>query len=182
MRNNQSPATPSPVPPSRAPSGAPPLVRKGSPLGRFFRGLLRWVTAIAVVFGLGVLATWFVRVQPQSEQLAHLQTRVVALETQINGPQPQVEILQCLLDISKAQVALAQGNQDGMRQALSATDARLAKLEQELPPEQGQTLHDARSRLTMVLSEAGSSALAARNDLEVLSNDLASLRPADSRP
>jgi hypothetical protein len=105
-----------------------------------------------------------------------MQTKIVSLQKEISGPQPQVEILQSLVDVSKAQVALAQGGQDEARQALGGTDARLVKLEAELPPDQSKTLQDARSRLNMVLSELGSNGLAARNDLEVLASDLASLQ------
>jgi septal ring factor EnvC (AmiA/AmiB activator) len=174
MNSNQRAPTPAPTPPSRvATAGVPP---KTSAAGRFFRGLLRWVTAIALVFCLGVLAMWYVRVRPQTEQISQLQTQNSALQKRINGPQPQFEILECLLDVSKAQVALVQGGQDSARQALSGTDARLTKLEQELPPDQTHALQDARNRLALVLGEMGSNSLAARNDLEVLSYDLASLQ------
>ncbi len=176
MSSNQTPATPSAIPPSRPSPIGTPSKPKTSPLGRFFRGLLRWVTGIAAVFCLGILAMWLVRVRPQGEQISQMQAQIATLQKEINGPQPQVEILQSLVDVSKAQVALAQGGQDEARQALGGTDARLVKLEAELPPDQSKTLQDARSRLSLVLSELGSDNLAPRNDLEVLASLLASLQ------
>ncbi len=177
MSSSQTTATPSPLPPDRpGPSSAPPKP-KTSPTGRFFRGLLRWVTAIAFVFCLGVLAVWFLRVRPQSEQISQMQTKIFTLQKQVSGPQPQVEILQCLLDVSKAQVALTQqGGTADVQQALSGTDALLAQLQTELPPDQSQTLQAARTRLSMVLGEASSNSFAAGKDLEVLANLLASLQ------
>ncbi len=134
MSSNQTPETHRPIPPSRPSPSGTPSKPKTSPLGRFFRGLLRWVTGIAAVFCLGILAMWLVRVRPQSEQISQMQTQIATLQKEINGPQPQVEILQSLVDVSKAQVALVQGGQDEARQALGGTDARLAKLEVESAP------------------------------------------------
>jgi len=176
MSSNQTAATPSPIPPSRPSPGGTPLKPKTSPLGRFFRGLLGWLTGIAVVFCLGVLSMWYVRVRPQGEQISQMQAQIATLQKKINAPQPQVEILQILVEVSKAQAALAQDEQDNARQALSGTDAGLTKLEAELPPDQSKTLQDARNRLSMVLGEMGSNGLAARNDLEVLASLLASLQ------
>lgn len=182
MSNSPTAATPSPVPPNQAgPGGAPPKP-KASAAGRFFRGLLRWVTAIVLVFFLGFLATWYGKVRPQTVQIAQMQTRIFNLQKQLNGPQPQLEILQCLLDVSRAQVALAQGETGTVQQALSGTDARLAKLQAELPSDQYPTLQAARTRLGLVLGEASSNTMAARNDLEVLANLLSSLQVPTPSP
>jgi hypothetical protein len=125
---------------------------------------------------------WFLRVRPQSEQISQMQTKIFTFQKQLNGPQPQVEILQSLVDVSKAQVALAQGETAGVQQDLSGTDALLAQLQTELPSDQSQTLQAARTRLSMVLGEASSNGLAARNDLEVLANLLASLQVPTPAP
>ena len=127
MNNSQRPVTPSPAPSNRPGTGSGLTKPKTSASGQFFRALLRWITAIAFVFCLGVLAVWFVRVRPESEQISQMETKIFTLQKELNGPQPQVQILQSLLEVSQAQVALAQGDTAGVPQALSGTDSRLAQ-------------------------------------------------------
>jgi hypothetical protein len=65
-----------------------------SRLGRFFRKALRWVTGIVFVFGLGVVTTWFVRVQPRGDQINDLKSQLQASEITVTELESEYSILQ----------------------------------------------------------------------------------------
>jgi hypothetical protein len=168
-----------------------------SRFGLFLRGLLRWAAVIVIVFGLGVAATWIVRVKPQTDQITALGGQLDALQSQVDSLTTEVEalrplkqknadlqdqltsaeghlqVLQILVDVTSAQVQMGLGEPASARQALAGTDARLQTLQSSLAADQNSEVQSMRDRLALVLSELETNNFAAVNDLEVMAGDLA---------
>lgn len=175
---------------SEGPAITPP---PPSRIGRFFRRLLRWAAGIALLFALGVGATWLVRVRPQAAEIARLRAELAAAQAELDTLRPlpgQIEDLQreltrmrigsaiqdILVDVTSARFSLALGDVSGARANLTLTDARLTSLASMLPPAQALQVEPMRERLALVLREISGDRYAAMSDLEVLTNQLASLR------
>ncbi len=170
-----------------------------SRFGRLLRSLLRWSAGLLVVFALGILATWLIRVRPQSANLAELrsdldaaQGEISALQSEVNALRPlrgentalkeelestvkHLDLLRVLVDVTSARLALEQEDPTSARAALGATDDRLEALEAGLTGQNAQTVGGMRDRLVLVLDELETDAFAARRDLEILANNLLAL-------
>lgn len=170
-----------------------------SRLGKFFRKALRWVTGLIVVFALGVGTTYFVRVRPMNYQIQDLENQLQAadltvsqLEEQISTfagletenekltnelleTQLHVDIMRVLVDVTSAELALANEDIITAKASLTGTDERLADLEETLQGEDQQTIEGMRTRLTLVLEELETDAFAALSDLDVLASNLLAL-------
>ena len=168
------------------------------PRRRLRRGLL-WVVSLVVIFAAGVILTWTLRVQPQAAQIAALEADVLAAQEQIEtqeaeladlrplveqnallvselaATQNHLEILDVLVDVTKAQLALAQEDAIAAEAALEGTAETLATLESTLEGVNATSVSEMSNRLTLVLEEVESDAFAARRDLEIMANDLLSL-------
>ncbi|NIM95156.1 MAG: hypothetical protein GTO18_15780 [Anaerolineales bacterium] len=190
-----------PIPKPVGPSVEAPEEEPAQPsrTGRFFRLLLRWAVVFIVIFGLGVLATWFARVQPQQDDIDHLTAELEAAEDtiaqlteEVNTLRPlvtenaelkeelataelHIAILQVMNDVTSAQVALAQGDVVTAQAILSGTDERLEELESTLTGDQLDIVAGLHTRLALVVEEIEDDPFAASNDLEVLSNTLNAL-------
>jgi len=170
-----------------------------SRIGIFFRKALRWTTGLIVVFGLGVVTAWFVRVQPQDAQMDDLKNRIQAaeitvgeLESQISTLMPlgaeneklmgelsetqlHVDVMRVLVDVTSAEMALAKDDLVTAKASLTGTDARLAVLQEELQGEDQQTIEGMRTRLTLVLEELEGDTTTAMSDLDILTSNLVAL-------
>jgi DnaJ-domain-containing protein 1 len=175
------------------PEGAVPAESR---LGRFFRRALRWLTGFVVVFGLGFGATWFARVQPLTQELEELGTEAdnageardrlqrevevlegvreenQTLETALRETQGRLDLLNVLVDVTRAQLAIAEDDPTAAKAELIDTDARLAELGMKVGDDQVAAL---RERLELVREEVDADVFAAQRDLEVLANLLVSL-------
>lgn len=175
----EGPATTPPRPPSR--------------IGRFFRRLLRWAASVVVLFALGVGATWLVRVRPQAAEIERLRSELATAQAELETLRPlpaQVESLQdeltklrtavalqeILVDVTSARFSLALGDAGGATANLALTDARLTSLASMLPPSQAAQVAPLRERLALAQREISGDRFAAMSDLEVLANQLVSLR------
>ena len=163
----------------------------------FFSRALRWITGFMLVFVLGVVAMWVIRVRPaqtelQSRQaeLDGMQDQITTLEDQVQSLLPleeenaslqaelakteqQMAIRGVLVDVTSAQLAMAQDDTVAAKAALAGTDDRLKKLDVELVDTD--TLEGLRTRLALVVDELDSDAFAAQRDLQILANNLISL-------
>jgi hypothetical protein len=111
-----------------------------SRLGKFFRKALRWVTGIVFVFGLGVVTTWFVRVQPRGDQINDLKIQLKASELTVNQLESQYSILdgekrdleaqlsdtQSQVENLNAELLDSQLHVDVMKTLIDVTSAQLA--------------------------------------------------------
>lgn len=188
---------PAPVP---EPTATPLLPKAPSRLGAWLRRGLPWATGLAVVFALGLGATWFAQVRPLQSRIQSLDQARTVLETQVAGLELQVKdmeairsenitvkvrvarleqqslALQALAATSQAQVALATGATVELQaDLLAAADAHLAALEKLLAGSMKQDMQSLRERLALALGELTSDPFAAQRDLEVLANALSNL-------
>lgn len=167
-----------------------------SRLGKFGRRALRWVTAVVVVFGLGFATTWLVRVRPLMDQVEQLEQRAEQAEVERDQLQQRVDelegveernqqleqellearghldLLAVLVDVTSAQLAIAQENTAGATVALENTGQKLEAMADKLGEQQVAGIAE---RLTLVLDELDSDIFAAQRDLEILSNTLVAL-------
>jgi hypothetical protein len=170
-----------------------------SRMKRFLLTVLRWAVLVAILFGLGVLATWIVRVQPQGDRIDELANRLEAAEMTIEGleeelsaltplksenaalqeqlaeSQLRADLLRVLIDVTSAQVAMAKDDMVSAKASLSRTDARMKSIQKQLTDEDQDTLESMRTRLALVLDELDQDEFAAQNDLEVLTSNLLAL-------
>ncbi|MEW6566630.1 MAG: hypothetical protein AB1449_00395 [Chloroflexota bacterium] len=177
--------------PTEAPSAAE--APRPSRVGRFFRRALRWTVGVVVLFALGVGVTWLMQVRPQATELARLRGELAAAQSELESLRPlpaQVEALQAelttvrtalmieeiLVDVTSARFAIVLGDRSGARSELALTDGRLTSLAAMLEAAQAEQVQGLRNRLALALSEIDSDAFAAQSDLEVLANQLVSLR------
>lgn len=179
------------------------LLEEGEPaeppskLRRFMSQALRWVTGVMVVFACGVAVTWIVQVRPGSEQIGLLRADLESAQNQINLLEDEVESLQplegenaslrneittieqrmdllsVLVDVTTAQLAIAQEDPIAAKAALAGTDDRLMALDVELIG--ADTVEGLRNRLALVLDEVDDNAFAAQRDLQILASNLLSL-------
>jgi cell division protein FtsB len=185
-----------PEPPEPTAADLEAEVPEESRIGRFLRRALRWITGFVVIFALGFGSTWLARVQPlqrEVEQLEatlsdtndardRLQQQVDELEgvreenqslaAALQENQGQLELLNILVDVTTAQLAIAQENPAAAAAALSDTDARLIELGKTLGSQQVAPL---RERLALVIEEVEVDIFAAQRDLEILANTLISM-------
>ncbi len=177
-----------------------------SRFSQFLRGALRWIASLVLVFGLGVAAMWIIRVRPQTDQIAALQSQIDGLQQQVDSLTTEVEdlrslkqknadlqdqltlaeehlaVLQVLVDVTSAQVQMGLGEPAAARRALSGTDGRLQTLNSTLQADQQKEVQSMRDRLALVLGEVDTNNFAAVNDLEVLAGDLVAFERATFGP
>ena len=184
----------SPVKPVAAEAKPSPSQQAGSRTGRFLRRALRWVTALIVIFGLGVAAMWFFRVRLLEEELGkleqsvsdlgaardELQARVDELDSveahnellagALRKTEIRVALLDVLVDISRAQLAIEQDEPLAVLAALEDTDQLLIGLGILLEPDRGSEIQSLQERLVLVIYEVEDDRFAAQRDLEILAN------------
>ena len=163
------------------------------------RRILIWALSLIVIFAAGVILTWTVRVQPQTEQIATLETEIATIKDQVNAQSQELEtlrplvdrneklvselslasahldLLNVLVDVTTAQLALAQEDDIAALAALTGTGDRLVTLGETLEGANAAEVHDMNNRLQLVLEEVESDTFAARRDLEILANNLLAL-------
>jgi predicted outer membrane lipoprotein len=166
---------------------------------RRLRRFLAWTVGLLVLFAFGVVAAWFLQIRPMREQNRMLQIELSAAEQSVEELSAEVErlrplepenenlksqvarleshifLLDVLVDVSKAQLAMAEEDPIAAGVALDGTGNRLRQLENRLGDEDAQTVQGLGDRLVLVLQEVESDAFAARRDLEILANNLLDL-------
>lgn len=176
------------------PPGAEPKAE--GRLGRFLRRALRWAAAAIAVFALGVAATWFAQVRPRAQQIEaliqalaeveaqrdQLQEQVAELEgvqreneslrASLQEAQARLDLLSVLVDVTTAQLAIAQEDPIGAKAALEETGQTLRDLGEKLGPGEASAIASLRERVGLVLEEVDADIFAAQRDLEVLANSL----------
>lgn len=173
--------------------------REPSRLGNAARRGLRWAAGIGLVFLLGVLVTFFGRVRPQADtirklgidlketrsqvdqlqsrldELAPLESENEQLQQELETKDHHLDLLAVLVDVTRAQLALAQDQPDSAKAALEGTDDSLQSLLQGMEENHAGMVAGMRERLQLVLSELDGDAFAAQRDLEIMANNLVDL-------
>ncbi len=183
-----------------APAAAGPEKAPPSRWQRLGRRLLRWLVAVLLIYALGVLSAYWVRIRPQQAQLLQAQEELqtaemtiqrleeelvemnqlkadnTALQAELEASRILQELLSALVEVSTAQVALADGDVARAKAALAGTDARLERLQGWLDEPEALSVESMRARLDLALQGLEDNTFAAQKDLEVLASDLATLR------
>lgn len=164
---------------------------------RFIRRVLMWAIVILGVFALGVGATWVTQVrQLQSErqtllgQIQELQAEeseamealraqhrsdIEALQEDIDAANLHIQLVNALVDVSSARVALGEEDLVGVRSALAGTDDRLSKLQTELGADGVTAVKAIRDQLASLLVNLGDDPALTDQDLERLIANLLAL-------
>ncbi|HEY4666100.1 MAG TPA: hypothetical protein VIH26_02230 [Anaerolineales bacterium] len=177
-------------------AGTEAAAKPESRFSRFLRRALRWATAVVAVFGLGVAATWFNQVRPRIAQQEALEQGLAAVEKQRDELQAQVDelsevrgenemlqdelrqaegrlaLLRVLVDVTSAQLGIAQEDPIAAKAALENTAAALEDLGEKLGPGEASTVAGLQDRLALVQEELEADIFAAQRDLEILANSL----------
>lgn len=180
-----------PIEPSEPIPAAPPP-RAPSRMSRFGGLVLRWGAGLGAVFALGIIATWVVQVGPRTREITRLKAELETVHRDLTAAQAELEelrpleaefqrseqrrlTLHVLVDIIRAQTALAEGDESGARQALRETSGRLTALGDSLGPAFQSRIATMRDRLQLILREITSDPFAAQSDLSVLATNLGAL-------
>ena len=175
------------------PDGGATEITEESRVGRFLKRALRWVVVVLVIFTIGVVAMQIVRVGPLIDErnsldqsLAEAQATQQDLQAELDrleGVEAENEeltrslqqfearlaVLNILVDITRAQLALAQEDTASVALALQETGEKLNLLRDLVGAGE---LDGLRERLVLVLSEVDGDPFAAERDLEILANTL----------
>lgn len=163
------------------------------------RKILLWAVGLVALFAAGVMLSWFVQVRPQAVRIENLETQVLdaqgrvdllnqevetlrplsdqnaQLMEELDSTRVHLDLLSVLVDVTTAQLALAQEDDIAARAALTGTNASLQSLKSTLEGADADEVSDMSDRLNLVLEEVESDPFAARRDLEVLANNLLAL-------
>jgi multidrug resistance efflux pump len=159
---------------------------------RFSGALLRWAAAAGAVFTLGIIATWIVQVGPRTREITRLRAeletatrdlatahaeleRLRPIEAEFLQSEQRRLALQVLVDVTRAQAALASGERAAAKTALRETPDRLSALAESLGPDWAELLLSMQGRLNLIRTEIDRDVFAAQADLSILASSLAAL-------
>jgi len=170
-----------------------PEAKEESRVGRFLKRAFRWAVLLLVIFALGVVALEIVQVRPlrvernrldqslaeaeaaqqelqaEIDRLDGVEAENQALAESIKQAEARLVLLNVLVDVTRAQLAVAQEDPVRVAAALQDTGEKLRSLRDLLGPTDFKGL---RERLVLVLSEVDGDPFAAERDLEILANTL----------
>ncbi len=184
--------TPTPETPEAPVTPEAPAPKPPSRVGGFLRIALRWAVGIALVFLLGLLVTWFTLVKPKTAELRELQTELGTAQAELETLRPlqaeneelqaqadlantRLAVVEALVDVTSAQVALFMNDPEAAHTHLSETGDRLTAISSLIGVSAADEIATSRTRLDQILAEIDQDPFAARRDLEVLANTLATL-------
>ncbi|MFQ5922372.1 MAG: hypothetical protein ACE5M4_05965 [Anaerolineales bacterium] len=187
------------------PEPGTPETKVESRVGHFLKRVLRWAVLLLVIFTLGVVAMQFVQVRPlraernslnqslaeaestqrdlqaEIDRLEGVEAENQALAETLRQAEASLALLNVLVDVTRAQLALAQEDPVRVAAALQGTGEKLRSLRDLLEPSAATELEGLRERLVLVLSEVDSDPFAAERDLEILANTLLEIERELSR-
>jgi hypothetical protein len=153
------------------------------------RRFLVWAIVIFGLFAMGVAALWYVQMRPLSSELEATRVELEAAQEELDALRPLEEenaqltgeleeteshlrLLSVLVNVTSAQLALAQDNPVVAKAALAGTMESLVELQETLSPEDAETVDGLIERLELVQREIDTDEFAAMRDLEILANNL----------
>lgn len=173
--------------------------KRKSRVGRFFRKLLIWLVVIAVSFGAGIGAFYYLRHQPLQERveqqasdlqdaraeigdlqneidrLSAFEERNYELTQEIEQTRLHITILSARSSVADALLALSEDNLAEAKLELDKVDKTLDTLETMLNEDQVEVVKNMQQRHELIMEELEDDTFSARSDLEVLSSKLGSL-------
>ncbi len=192
--------TPEPVAEPEAPPQEPGRTQV------FFKKLLRWSVLVSLFFLAGLLSAYFFLYKPVAQNLAEtqdrladavqqaeeLKSRLTAAETTVTGLKSENETLQAeldeandhlsliqvLVDVSTARLALVFEDVPGAKLALTDTPAHLERLSARIAEYDANLASSMPQRLSLILSGLESDPKTAEIDLELLTKNLLDVEKA----
>jgi len=174
----------------------PPTGRMDRAKG-FVRKVLMWVFGLIGVFALGVGTAYVVMVRGLQTEKDDLQSQVEALQAEqatiedtiraqcdaemedvqaaVDEANLHVQLVNALVDVSSARVALGQDDLVGIRAALAGTDDRLANLREGLGTDGTAAVQALRDQLAGLLDNLGGDTLSLDQELERFASNLLAL-------
>lgn len=158
------------------PKPEPPAAKPPSRASRIFRKVMLYLIGILIMFMLGFIAAWYFQVIPARQAAEEAQNMVVEeidqLEAQIAEDELHFHLLNALVDVYSAQVAIGQEDAAGVRAALAGTDDRLAMVEETLEDDSASAIAALRTQLETVIGMIDEDLGAANTGLERLASNL----------
>jgi predicted RNA-binding protein Jag len=188
--------------PSEEPEETPQAVTPQSRARRVFQQILRWTFGILIIFGLGFLLAVFTLYLPtrqalnnkenslrqSSQAVQDIQAKLadakdIANELQVtqndlNNATLHNAILGARIDVTGAQLAMAEKQPEKAHLVLGKTGETLKSLEKLVDKSQQKIVSDLESRLILATGEIDTNPYAAQSDLDVLATGLLELENA----
>jgi cell division protein FtsB len=168
--------------------------RPPSKLSRFLRLALLWLVGLSGVFALGVGVTWFTKVNSLQSEIEALRAEIETIQKDaadeldalraqhrtdletyqedLVAAELRISLINALVDVASARVALGQGNIVGVRAALAGTDDRLATLQQEFGGDGVTAVEALREQLASALGALSGDPIDVEQELEQLTANL----------
>ncbi len=201
------PAQPEPASkPDPVPAPAKPAKPQLGRFRRLWRTSLIWLAVVAVAFLAGVLTFNFMRYQPLNELLKQTQTELTqsnqntsnleaklatasnkvttlendnqALQSELDTATTHLELLQALVDVNNARLALVDGDVLAAKASLENTSAKLEVLAPYIAEVDTNLAQSMPQRLALILAGLDSDIETAKVDLELLTGNLLDVEAA----
>lgn len=158
---------------------APAKPKPPSKASRFFRKVMLYLIGILSVFLIGFIAAWYTQVVPQRQAeervRAEVAAEIAALESELAENELRFHLMNALVDVYSARIALGAEDVAGVRVALAGTDDRLALVEEALADDSADAVAALRERLDEVLETVADDPAAADLILDRLATNLLTL-------
>ncbi|HEY5139803.1 MAG TPA: hypothetical protein VIJ25_10880 [Methylococcales bacterium] len=153
-----------PTPPEPAATSTKAEKSQPNRFQRFIRKALTWLVVLAVFFIAGFATDYFLRYRP--------------LQAELNTATAHSELLQILVDVSNARLALALNDIGGAKAALSNTQQRLDVLLPRISVFNSNLAQSMPQRLGLIVSGLDRDPETAKIDLGLITNDLLQIETA----
>jgi chromosome segregation ATPase len=201
--NDSQPEAPNlPAQPDPAKPAKPQLGR----FHRFWRTSLIWLAVVALAFLAGVLIFNFLRYQPLNERLNQTQDELTqsnqnisnleakltttsnkvtilendnqVLQSELDTATTHLELLQVLVDVNNARLALVDGDVPAAKASLKNTSAKLEVITPRIAEVDTNLAQSMPQRLALILAGLDSDIETAKVDLELLTGNLLDVETA----
>lgn len=191
----EPPLEPSPPEPSTAPAEPPPGKPQPSRFQRFLRKALLWITFMAIFFLAGVVALQVLRLRPTESRLEIVESQLeqanqklsqlesfeaenqILLE-ELETTTAHLELLQVLVDVNTARLALITGDQETAEKALEGTDKHLETILLQIASFDSTLAETLPQRLNLIKSNILTDPDTAAVDFDLLMKDLLKVETA----
>ena len=157
-------ASQTPAPPENVAASTKAEKTQPGRLGRFFRKVLTWLVVLAIVFLAGFVTDHYLRYKP--------------LQDELKTATAHLELVQVLVDVSNARLALFLNDVVGAKAALSDTQQRLDNLLPRIAIFDINLAQSMPQRLSLIRSGLERDPETAKIDLDLFSKDLLKIEAA----
>lgn len=178
-------ASEAPAVPAQEPVGKPQPTR----FQLFFRKALLWLTLFAISFLAGAVAMYVIRLQPAQSRLDVVETELIEanqeiedlesfeaenqiLSAKLESTTAHLELLQVLVDVNTARLALLIGDPEAAQVALEGTDQHLETVLPQIESYDPTLAETLPQRLSLIQSNLETDPDTAAVDFDLLMKDL----------